>query len=366
MINSISKGGSERQMLELIKGLTRSSDSGFEIFLISMKNKIEYDYVYNLPIRFEIIEKRGTKNFNYVLRLRKIIKEFKPDIIHSWDITASVYLSVAKLFLKQKLINGFIVNAYDGLGWKDSRYLRVKLLTPFCNRIVANSKAGLRAYDITSSKATCIYPGIDFSRFDDLKKSDKVALELLGTKKENHFIATMVASFDHRKDYDTLVEAAIKMCTDNSEIFFLLIGDGPERERLQNLVIAKDLAKQIFFLGKRNDVEAILQITDVGLLITPSEGISTSIMEYMAMGKPVIATDGGGNKELVIDGENGFLIPQKSPDVIIDRLQKLIKDKKLCGTMGSWGYSWVREKFSLTNMTNSYIQLYRQLFEQNS
>ena len=110
----------------------------------------------------------------------------------------------------------------------------------------------------------------------------------------------MVAAFEDRKDYDTVIDAAVKLCSDNKKIIFLLIGDGSNKTRIMQKVPAELLDKQIHFLGIRDDIESILQITDVGLLISaPCEGLSNSIIEYMASGKPVIATEGGGTDELV-------------------------------------------------------------------
>ena len=118
---------------------------------------------------------------------------------------------------------------------------------------------------------------------------------------------------------------------------------------------------QILFLGLRSDIESILQIIDAGLLITPCEGISNSIIEYMASGKPVIATVGGGTGELVNDGVNGFLIDQKSPDQIISKLEILMNDPALAKSMGQHGLNWVHANFDVTKISGSYANLYKQL-----
>jgi glycosyltransferase involved in cell wall biosynthesis len=102
---------------------------------------------------------------------------------------------------------------------------------------------------------------------------------------------------------------------------------------------------------------------DIGVLITFYEGISNSIIEYMAMGIPVIATDGGGTVELVKDEINGYLVEQRNEAQITKKIESLLKDKQLREEMGRSGYSWVRQKFDIAEKTNEYIELYRRVIK---
>src|SRR5258705_9012773 len=97
VVDSIVKGGKERRMLELVKAMTRPGQD-YNIYLVSLTDVVEYDYVHDLPIKLEIIERRSKKDPRVVLKLRKIIKSFQPDIIHSWGTMASIYLSIVNLF----------------------------------------------------------------------------------------------------------------------------------------------------------------------------------------------------------------------------------------------------------------------------
>jgi hypothetical protein len=109
----------------------------------------------------EIIERKSKKDLRVVFKLRKIIKTFQPDIIHSWGTMASVYLSLVNLFTgKSRFINGTIADAYEGMNWLDTHYLRVKLTTPFSKVMLANSQAGIKAYKVPLRKTVCIYNGM--------------------------------------------------------------------------------------------------------------------------------------------------------------------------------------------------------------
>ncbi len=358
VVDSIVKGGKERRMLELVKALTRPGQD-FTIYLVSLTNVVEYDYVHHLPIKLEIIERKNKKDPRVVLKLRKIIKSFQPDIIHSWGTMASIYLSLVNIFTRRsRFINGTIADAYQNMNLFDTHYLRTKLTTPFSKVLLANSQAGIKAYKVPLHKTVCIYNGIDLNRFRNLTPPEQVEQQLLGRKKGDSFIGAMVGAFEDRKDYDTLIKAAIELCAKNKKVVFVLIGEGSLMDSIKQQVPAEMINSQIYFLGSRNDIEDILQIIDVGLLITPCEGISNSIMEYMASGKPVIASREGGTKELVVEGVTGFLVDQKRPDQIIERIEQLVNDTRLALEMGQSGQRRIREHFDINKMTESYIDLY--------
>ncbi|HEY1870213.1 MAG TPA: glycosyltransferase [Chitinophagaceae bacterium] len=362
VIDSLPRGGKERRMLELIKELTKQP-AQFEIYLVSLTDRVEYENIFELPVKFEIIKRKFKKDFTVVLKLKKIISDFRPDIIHSWSTMSSVFLALANLFNKIPLVNGVLADAYANLNLRDKHFLRVKLTTPFSSVFVANSEAGILAYRTPHSKSVCIYNGIDFTRFENLRPVAEIEQEILGGPKNDRIVMAMVAGFDDRKDFGTLIKAAIKLCEDRNDLVFLLIGQGPLLDSYLKLVPHRFLNSQIIFTGTRSDIESVLQIVDIGLLITYYEGISNAIIEYMAMGKPVIATDGGGTAELVKEGWNGFLIKQKSGEELINRLELLLKDKDRRLEMGQNAFHWVRKQFDIKEKSNQYISLYRGLLK---
>jgi glycosyltransferase involved in cell wall biosynthesis len=362
VINCLSKGGRERRMLELIKGL-KEKNNDFDIYLICLSDKIDYQYVYDLPIKFEIINKKE-KDFSLIFKLRNIIKKFNPDIIHSWDVMSSGYLTAAKLFLNKAFVNGVIYNSAQNSDAYDREYFKIKLFTAISDVTVANSQAGIKAYKTSPKNTVCIYNGIDLKRFENLKPLKLVEQEILKKEKGDHFIATMVAAFEPRKDYDTVIDAAVKLCSSNKKIIFLLIGEGSTKSRIMQKVPAKLLNTQIYFPGMRDDIESIHQLTDAGVLVTaPCEGLSNSVIEYMAAGKPVIASEGGGTDELVKDGQTGYLIENKNGEQFIKRMEDLMADTQLAASLGANGQKWVRENLDIKKMTAAYIDLYSRMID---
>jgi glycosyltransferase involved in cell wall biosynthesis len=364
VIDSLDKGGKERRMLELIKGLLKSGEE-FNIYLVLLTDKVEYQYVYDLPIKFEILKRRFKKDPSIIFKLGRIISSFKPDIIHSWSTMASIYLSFSNLFSRKPLINAVLADAHPHLNFSDKHYLRVKLTTPFSDVFISNSEAGIRSYKTPADKSVCIYNGIDFNRFKNLRSQENVEMEMLGDRKNGRIVIAMMATFDERKDFSTFLNAAIKMSLINNRLVFLLIGGGPALAPMRNKVPREMLDNQIFFTGKRDDIESLLQIIDIGVLMTNSEnhgeGVSNSIIEYMASGKPVIASRGGGTDEVVRDHFNGFLIDPKDESQLIQKINLLINDRALLNSLGNNAHNWAQETFDLDKKTREYIDLYHKL-----
>ena len=365
IISGLKKGGRERRMLELIKGLLRCNKN-FEICLVSLSETIEYSYVYDLPISFHVIDKKVSRTkIQVALKVRRIINGFQPDVIHSWDVTSSGYLSLSNLALNIPVVQGVIYDASTKSELAKSIRNRIKILAPFSSVFVANSMAGIKAYNPPAHKSICIYNGIDLTRFNGLKDAEQVKKEIIGDHDGTKFVAAMVAAFEERKDYDTLLEAAITICKKDKDIVFLLIGQGENLQRIKEKTPTELLQKQIIFTGVRNDVESIMQIINVGLLITNSqnhgEGISNTIIEYMSSRKPVIATRGGGTDEVVKDGLNGFLIDPHNPEQIIEKIETFRNDNQLAIEMGEKGYLSILQNFEIGRMTDEYISLYKKL-----
>ena len=360
-IDTLIDGGIERRMLELVK--TLSKDKTYQIHLITLTDRVDYEYVYTLPIKFEIVKRKTKRDLSLYLTLYKKVKEFKPDIIHSWGSMSSIYLAPIALLQKIKFVNGYIGQA----PLKISIDYRIRNLLTFfiSDAIVSNSKAGLHAYDTPEKKSYCIYNGMDFKRFENLKSPVKLKKEILGNENDKSFIVAMVAAFEERKDYDTFVKVAIEVCDSNDSIKFLLIGGGNNLENIVSKIPKKYLNTRILALGRISDIESILQIIDVGILLTNSkvhgEGVSNSIIEYMASSKPVIATRGGGTDEVVFDGKNGFLVDYAADKQIVEKIQKLFENRTMATEMGKNGYDFVHEKFDIVNVSQLYVDLYHKL-----
>ncbi|MEO7522688.1 MAG: glycosyltransferase family 4 protein, partial [Ferruginibacter sp.] len=228
--------------------------------------------------------------------------------------------------------------------------------------ITSNTKAGIGRYHAPRSKSLCIYNGFDFDRIKNLNKADQLRKQ---HNLENKFVVGMVAAFFERKDQETFISAALSLLEKMpGKIAFIMAGYGPFEEARREQA-GDHLQKDIIFTGMCSFVEEYINIFDIGVLCTNSsfhgEGVSNSILEYMALAKPVIATDGLGTREIVDDNLTGFLIEPKKPLQLEDRIIYIMNNQVEAAEMGIRGRQKIHEHFSISAMCSGFIKIYEKL-----
>ena len=360
--DSLVKGGKERRMIELIKGLLERPDVKLELVLLS--NVVEYPEIHDLNIPLRILERKPAKDPRVCYRLMKICKTFKADIIHSWSSISTIFAFPAVKWLNIKLINANIADAPKDLKIWGKQLFRAKLTFPYSDVVVSNSKAGLKAYFAPESKGVCIHNGFDFNRIRTLANPESIRQKF---NIKTPYVIGKIAAFAPRKDYFTYLKAAVQVVKKRNDVTFLSIGDGPLLEECRQL-IPTEFNDRILFTGVQRDVESIINIFTVGALSTNvdihGEGISNSIMEYMVLSKPVVATEGGGTNEIIVDGVTGYLVPPKAPESMAEKFLYLLEHPEAAKAMGARGRQRIYDCFNLEKMTETYYQLYRRLIGQ--
>ncbi len=363
MSDSLSKGGKERRMLELMKGLKGYPDVHVELVIFA--NKIEYPIVHELVEKVHILERKPKKDPRVFSRFFRLCKEVEPDLIHSWGAMPSIYAMPAVKMLNIPFINAMIADAPADMSLSDRRYLRGKLTFPFSDMILGNSKAGLKAYHAPPEKSMCIYNGFDFRRTENLLGEEEIR-QKFGV--QTPFVVGMIGAFADRKDYFTYLEAAMKVMDRRDDVTFLAIGGGKNLEACQAMV-PEAYAKGIIFTGMQNQVESIINIFTLGVLATNSdkhgEGISNAILEYMGLGKPVVATMGGGTAEIVEDDQTGYLVEPKKPDQMAEMIYQLLDHPDDARVMGENGRRRVEKDFNLADMTQKFYSLYSKVLKRD-
>jgi glycosyltransferase involved in cell wall biosynthesis len=351
-IDKLKSGGKERRMTELLIALKSKSD--IECELLIMHHDVHFKEVFELGIKVSYIIRKVKKDLSIFNQLYKICRASKPDIIHCWDSMTALYsVPVCKL-LGIKLVNGMITDAPPLNRFYKPR-LRARLTFPFSDIIVGNSKAGLTAYSAPKYKSYVVYNGFNMNRIDNLIKREVIIEKLLI---QTRYIVGMVANFTVFKDYKTYYKAAHKLLETRNDVTFLAIGLDTDSEFSERLIDHKN--KTCFrLLGKLSDVESLINVMDVCVLSTYSEGISNSIMEYMALGKPVIVSSGGGSDELIINDLTGYLIPPSDPDPLCEKLDFLLNHSEIRKNMGAAGKKRIEIDFPLNSMVEKYITLYK-------
>ncbi len=173
--------------------------------------------------------------------------------------------------------------------------------------------------------------------------------------------AVCVARLNRVKDLPTLIHA-VRHIVDKEPRFTLdLVGDGPDRARVEDTIRFHGLGDRVRLLGFRDDVRDLLARADVFLLSSISEGISLTLLEAMAAGLPVVATDVGGNSEVVVPERTGLLVPPSDPIALADATLRVLHDRGLAERLGAAGHDRVEEDFSVRAMVSAYEALYLEI-----
>ena len=360
----IGRGGKERQIVELLGGLSPHRD--IESFVVVTYEEDDQFEIDSKHAQYIPLIRKGRRDLRLFKSLYDLTSSLKIDIVHSWGSICSIYAAPVAKLCGAAFVNGFVRDAPPHMTLRNKDYLRGKLTFPFSDIVVANSRAGMAAYNVPERKGVCIYNGFNPERLSNL--ADEAELRRRLGIATPHIVG-MVANFAPRKDYATFVEMACRICRLRDDVTFLAVGTGEMLRRVRDSV-PPEHSPRIKFLGQRKDIESIANLFTVGVLVTDSrvhgEGISNSITECMALGKPIVATNDGGTPELVLEGQTGFLVPSHDAEVLTDRVLRLLNDRALANQFGIEGRRRVETAFSLDAMCNAYLRLYRRVADRRA
>ena len=263
--------------------------------------------------------------------IRRFIRELRaerPDIVHTHTYFTNTLARLALWAGRCPAAHvAHVHNVYSQYRW----HHRVveKGLSRRSFRIICCSAAVrdfvCRAEGIQPEK-TCVIPnGVDVEAFEARPAFDRGALGLA----EDDFVVMTVASLTAKKGHAYFVRALRRLCRINARIKYLVVGDGPRRETLHNLVATEGLEDHVVFLGVRSDVPALMGLADVFVLPSLTEGMPLVVMEAMAAGLPVVATNVGGTPELVRDGLTGRLVRPANEDDLVEAVTAIMRDEPL-------------------------------------
>jgi glycosyltransferase involved in cell wall biosynthesis len=293
------------------------------------------------------LERRPGIDWGVVDKLRRIIKQQAINLVHVHQYTAYFYGGLAAIGSGLKKLMFTEHGRHYPDQRKTKRVIINQLLLPFTARVIAVSpavKQSLITYEgIPGRRIEIIFNGIDCRGFD-LKVDVAAKKRELGIPAAN-LVCGMIARLGTEKDQATLIKAIPRVAQKYPHISLLLIGDGPKRGELEDLVRKLGVADRVIFTGSRRDIPQLLAVLDVVVLASFYEGTSITLLEAMAAAKPVVASRVGGNEVVVEDGVSGFLVPPADEDALAERLLQLLGDEGLRQRMGRSGRRRVEERF---------------------
>ncbi len=232
-------------------------------------------------------------------------------------------------------------------------------------RVIAISDA-VREYlvnilKVNKSKIEVIFNGIDVSYFDkgfSAEESDKFK-EKIGFK--NFKLIGTIARLSPVKGIDYMIDAANMIIRERDNVAFIVIGDGPHKDILTRKVKELGISGRFKFIEAQPDTRLFLRIMDIFLLPSVQEGLGLSIMEAMASGKPVVATNVGGIYTLIKDEKTGLLIPPRSPQSLRNAIIRLLDDEKLSGVLSRNAKEFVWANFKIEDMAEKTLAVYKKV-----
>ena len=281
-----------------------------------------------------------------VLRLARLFRRLRADVVHTHDDRPNIYGAPAG-----KLAGARVVHTRHSQGTRLTARQRwlVRLISSFDDRFVCISEdsAGWAVRQgISRRKVRVQLNGIDLTRFG-----------YSGSAPDGP--AVLVARLSPEKGIDTLLRAVPLVVAECPDFRLEIAGDGPCREALQGIVSELHLGDVVRFLGTVRDVPSLLSRARLFILSSLTEGISLTLLEASARGLPIVATNVGGNPEVVADGVTGLLVPPSAPDAMAASVLRLWTEPDLRGRMGRAGRLRVEERFDIRRMMAAYEAMYQ-------
>jgi len=364
----LSMGGLENGLVNLINTMPKDA---YRHAIVCLKPGNDFTHRLPADVAVYCLDKQDGQDWPSFLRFYRLLKQLKPAIVHSRNLATIEYqLSAWAAGVKQRVHGEHGWDVYDPDGSnKKYQWLR-RGLKLFVKRFIPLSKH-LESYlldkiHVPPAKITRIINGVDTAHFYPRAGQRLAIADCPLTLASDDFVIGTIGRMHGVKDQLTLVNAFIHLHQQadpklQQRLKLIIIGDGPLREPALALLAQHGLQAQAWLPGQRTDTSELLRLLDLFVLPSQAEGISNTILEAMATGLPVVATDVGGNPELVAHGETGLLTPVGDVPSMAAKLMAYACDAAQLQQHGANARQRVLAEFSLTAMAAHYQSVYDSL-----
>jgi len=346
----LDRAGAQRQCVELALGLHARPGWRVEVAALEPDGPLAAELA-AAGIALHSCPRRWRWDLGPAHRLAALARGGRFEIVHSFLFLPNFYARLARVMHRPPLtISSLRSTGIEGL----PRYVAEVLLAPLCDLIIANSEAGrgdLISRGVRASRVVVVRNGLDLDRF--------LALPPPPARRTGPPRLGMVAQIEPRKDHAGLVRAFAEVLKRHPGAGLVLAGDGRLRPRVEALARTLGLQDRVEFPGTVSGSERVYDRLDLYVQASAGqEGTSNSIVEAMAAGRPVVATDIGGNAETVVHGVTGLIVPAFDPVVLGASICALLDDPDTSERMGRAGRERARTIYSRTRMIDETIAAY--------
>ncbi len=352
--------GAEISAYNLSKALI---EKGHKVIWIGLYSNSGHDIVsIDNAINIDLPDGSGWLSLKKIRKLISIFKEHKPDICQANGSDTLRYLVALKLLgYNVKLVYRNISIISKWITTKPKYYL-FRFLFSKVNKVVSVGEEALQDFNqffkFPESKALVIRRGIpiiqpNLSEVEVIKQKYSIA--------DDDFVFIHIGHFSAEKNHEFLINIWQKLIQKHNTIKLVLLGDGLLRKDILEKVKQNNLSNSIIAPGLQINIADWLSISKTMLLCSTVEGVPGVVVEASFQGVPTVAVNVGGVKEVLIDGENGILVPSHDENLFVEKCEKLLLNKEYQKQLGSTAKTIVRQRFDLDENTNQFVMLYKSI-----
>ena len=359
LVNSLNIGGLERVVIHLVKNHSDLKQVDYSIACLEEKGILAHEIEGQVKI-YEL-GKLSYSYFHLIRELIRIILKEKIEIIHCHNYAPLLFSVIVKILLLGKI--KVLYTEHNQIYRIDKRHLYMfRILIKMVDKQIAVSH-DLRKYFIRtgiSKRFEVVWNGIPAPQVNK-NRVTQIKNEL-NIKPDKFIIGTAVV-MSEQKGISYLIEAARLLVPKYEQFHFLLVGDGPLRKTIEEKIKYEELSDYFTLPGYRSD--AVNYLMNMDLFVLPSlwEGFSIVLLECNALGLPIVATQVGGNAEIIHHQENGILVPAKNPRALAEAIEKVYLDASLRNTLKKNAKMMFLKYFTIEKMVTQYLQKYTELLK---
>ncbi|MFL5448557.1 MAG: glycosyltransferase [Gemmatimonadales bacterium] len=358
---SMGMGGADKQLLSAAQLMHAQ---GHDVCIVSLTELGPMGLeARSQGIRTESLDmRRGVPDPRGLIRLIRLVRAWKPDVLHSHMVHANLMARVVRLFARIPVVVSTIHNIYEGGPlWMAAYRISNGLVDHMTIISEAAADRFVNEHIVPRELLTCVPNGVDTERFRQVAPGTREALRSsIGVN--GRFVWLAVGRFEIAKDYPNMLHAFAQVCQRDSNAVLLLVGHGSLQPETESLAQSLRLGDRIRFLGVRSDVPEVMAAADGYVMSSAWEGMPIALLEAAAAGLPIVATRVGGNHEVVRDGESGFLVPPRDHEALGRAMLLLMEQTpERRRDMGENGREHVRVHYGLGRVVERWQDLYRQV-----
>jgi sugar transferase (PEP-CTERM/EpsH1 system associated) len=367
VVHRLAVGGMENGLINLINHIPRRR---YRHAVVCLTDSTAFRArIQSKDVRIVELNKASGNDLGVYFRFRKTLRELKPDIVHTRNLSALEFQFIAALAgIKARIHGEHGRDVYD----PDGRSRKYNMLRGAMRLFVQHYTAVSKNLEewlvdtvrINKTRVTQIYNGVEADRFRP-RGGQRHPMGPDGFMSERSFILGTVGRMEAVKDQLTLVRAFIHLCEVERRARefarLVIIGDGSLRRQALELLRSAGLSQLAWLPGERDDIPELMRSMDLFVLPSLREGIANTILEAMATGLPVVATRVGGNPELVVEGCTGAMVPPDDPRAMSEAIAAYLNGPAKAADHGRNGRKRVESNFSMETMVTGYLDVYDRL-----